>query len=269
MLWRARAEVVGCFASQVEESMEEQAALRVGELARRTGLTVRTLHHFDELGLLRPSTRTKSGHRLYGEADLRRLQQILSLRALGVPLDQIGSWLKRPDASLLGALEVHLAELDERLSAQRRLRDRLAATIGRLRANGGLSVNEILDTLEATTMFEKYYTTEQLEQLKQRRESIGEEQIRAVEKEWGEIFRTLAAAQAAGKDPGSPEMRKIGRRANELVEAFTGGDPGIRASLNEMYAEEGPAPAARHGMPADPALWKYLGEVMAAGKDGG
>jgi DNA-binding transcriptional MerR regulator len=249
--------------------MSDRETLRVGELARRTGLTVRTLHHYDDLGLLRPRARTKSGHRLYGAADLRRLQQILSLRALGLPLDEIARWLEGPNASLLGALELHLSRLDEQLSAQQALRDRLAVTVGKLRANGEVSVNEILDTLEATTMFEKYYTPEQLEQLRQRREAIGEEQIRAVEKEWGEIFQTLAAAQAAGKDPGSPELRKIGRRANELVEAFTGGDPGIRASLNKMYAEEGPAPAARHGAPADPALWKYLGEVMAAGRSGG
>jgi DNA-binding transcriptional MerR regulator len=230
---------------------------------------VRTLHHYDDLGLLSPRARTRSGHRLYGAADLRRLQQILSLRTLGLALDEIAQWLRKPDASLVEALEMHLARLDERISAQRALRDRLGVTLSQLRANGEVSVNEILDTLEATTMFEKYYTPEQLEQLKQRREMLGDEQIRAVEREWGEIFQTLGAAMAAGRDPKSAEMRKVGRRANELVEAFTGGDPGIRASLNKMYSQEGPASAAKHGAPSDPALWKYLGEVMAAGREGG
>ena len=56
-------------------------ALKVGELARRTGLTVRTLHHYDEIGLLRPSLHTDSGHRLYTGRDVARLQQVLSLRA--------------------------------------------------------------------------------------------------------------------------------------------------------------------------------------------
>ena len=68
-------------------------ALKVGELARRTGLTVRTLHHYDAIGLLRPSGRTDSahgsGHRLYTAADVARLQQILSLKHLGFGLEQI------------------------------------------------------------------------------------------------------------------------------------------------------------------------------------
>ena len=63
--------------------------LRVGELAARAGVTVRTLHHYDEIGLLRPA-RTAAGHRRYGPAEVERLQQITSLRALGVPLAEIG-----------------------------------------------------------------------------------------------------------------------------------------------------------------------------------
>ena len=58
-------------------------ALKVGDLARRTGLTVRTLHHYDEIGLLKPSLHTESGHRLYTGRDVARLQQVLSLRQLG------------------------------------------------------------------------------------------------------------------------------------------------------------------------------------------
>jgi DNA-binding transcriptional MerR regulator len=58
-------------------------ALKVGELARRTGLTVRTLHHYDEIGLLNPSLHTEAGYRLYTAGDVARLQQVLSLRQLG------------------------------------------------------------------------------------------------------------------------------------------------------------------------------------------
>ncbi len=62
---------------------------KVGELAKQTGLTVRTLHHYDEIGLLKPSRRTRSGHRLYGEADVQRLYRILALRRLGFALSEI------------------------------------------------------------------------------------------------------------------------------------------------------------------------------------
>src|SRR6478752_6178684 len=74
---------------------------KVGELAERTGLTVRTLHHYDAMGLLSPSGRTDSahgaGHRLYNAADLAKLQQITSLKLLGFSLDQIRDYLARSD----------------------------------------------------------------------------------------------------------------------------------------------------------------------------
>jgi DNA-binding transcriptional MerR regulator len=62
---------------------------KIGELARRTGLTVRTLHHYDEIGLLSPAERSDGGHRVYDEADVQRLYRIVSLRSLGFPLDAI------------------------------------------------------------------------------------------------------------------------------------------------------------------------------------
>jgi len=71
--------------------------LRVGEMARRTGLTVRTLHHWDHVGLLSPSQRTAAGHRLYGLSEIGRLQTILSLRALGLSLDERGNVITEED----------------------------------------------------------------------------------------------------------------------------------------------------------------------------
>jgi DNA-binding transcriptional MerR regulator len=70
-------------------------ALKVGELAKRTGLTVRTLHHYDEIGLLKPSLHTEAGYRLYTRGDVARLQQVLSLRQLGFALEEIRDCLDR------------------------------------------------------------------------------------------------------------------------------------------------------------------------------
>jgi DNA-binding transcriptional MerR regulator len=68
---------------------------RVGDVAAATGVTVRTLHHYDEIGLLVPSARSQAGHRLYGDADLRRLYRILALRGMGMPLSEIAATLDR------------------------------------------------------------------------------------------------------------------------------------------------------------------------------
>src|SRR4029079_12836591 len=82
-------------------------ALKVGELARRTGLTVRTLHHYDEIGLLRPSLHTGSGHRLYAAEVVARLQLIVWLRQLGFSLEQVRAALDRADFSPLEVIRLH------------------------------------------------------------------------------------------------------------------------------------------------------------------
>ena len=94
-------------------------ALKVGELARRTGLTVRTLHHYDDIGLLKPSLHTDSGHRLYTDSDIERLQQILSLRHLGFALEEVRACLDRSDFSPLEVIDLHIAALTKADRARR------------------------------------------------------------------------------------------------------------------------------------------------------
>src|SRR5438128_8260057 len=102
-------------------------ALKVGELARRTGLTIRTLHHYDEIGLLRPSLHTEAGHRLYTAGDVARLQRVLSLRQLGFALEEVRDCLDRPGFSPLEVIRLHVERLRERIELQRRLCERLEA----------------------------------------------------------------------------------------------------------------------------------------------
>jgi MerR family transcriptional regulator, thiopeptide resistance regulator len=73
--------------------MQRSAEYTVGDVARMASLTVRTLHHYDEIGLLKPSLRTTAGYRQYGESDLQRLHQILAYRELGFSLEQIAAIL--------------------------------------------------------------------------------------------------------------------------------------------------------------------------------
>src|SRR5688500_5838791 len=102
-------------------------ALKVGDLARRTGLTVRTLHHYDEIGLLRPSLHTEAGHRLYTAADVARLQQVLSLRQLGFGLEEVKACLDRPGFSPVEVIRLHVARLREQIELQKGLCARLEA----------------------------------------------------------------------------------------------------------------------------------------------
>ena len=128
--------------------MEE--TIKVGELARRTGLSVRALHHYDEIGLLSPARRTASGHRLYGREEVERLQQIASLRHIGLSLEQIGECLEGAEYTLDRVLEMQLERLDDELRAQRRLRDLIQGLRDRLCQTGGIALDELTRTIEVT-----------------------------------------------------------------------------------------------------------------------
>jgi DNA-binding transcriptional MerR regulator len=229
---------------------------KIGELARRTGLTVRTLHHYDEIGLLSPAERSDGGHRVYDEAGVQRLYRIVSLRSLGFPLDAIAQALDSERFDPAQAVDDHLRRLEAQIAQEQQLVDKLQTLRDRLGAD------DFLTTIEELTMRERYYTPEQLDQLEQRRQALGEDAIKDVEREWAEIFATLREEMDKGTDPADPRLKPIGERSRELLEMFTGGDPGIQASLKRMYETEGPEKASR-GM-ADPAVFEYLAKVRAA-----
>ena len=211
---------------------------KVGELARRTGLSVRTLHWYDEISLLTPSFHTEAGHRLYTAADVARLQQIKSLRQLGLSLEEVRACLQRADFSPLEVIERHLARLREQIELQRRLCGRLESIASHLRAAEEVSVEEFIQTIEGMNMLDKYYTPEQMEQIKERGRQVGQERIREVEAEWPKLHAEVQAELEKGSDPASEPVQALARRWMALVHEFTGGDPGIEQSLRKMYEQE-------------------------------
>src|SRR5436190_15977801 len=126
-----------------EVSVMQFQALKVGQLARRTGLTIRTLHHYDEIGLLKPSLHTAAGHRLYTAGDVARLQQIISLRQLGFSLEEVRDCLNRPGFSPLEVIGLHLRRLSEQIVLQQQLCERLEAIAVRLREAGEVTAEDI------------------------------------------------------------------------------------------------------------------------------
>jgi DNA-binding transcriptional MerR regulator len=237
---------------------------KVGELARRTGVSVRALHHYDAVGLLRPSRRAGSGHRLYAAADVARLQQICSLRQLGFSLEEIASCLGRPGLGPLEVVRLHIARLREQLDAQRRLLSRLVAVEEILGKTGAAPVEELMRVVEGMTMMEKYYTPEQLEQLRRRGEAVGQERIRQVQAEWPALIAEVRAAMERGDDPAGGHVQGLMRRWTALVEEFTGGDPGIEASVRKLWQNEGPALERQHGMGLTPEVFAYVEKARAA-----
>ena len=219
--------------------------MRVGELARAAGLTVRTLYHYDELGLVRPSGRTPAGHRRYSPEDVQRLYRVVALRALGFALRDIPTLLDSGGAELLDVVQRQLEQVERALEVQEDLRRRLVLIRDQLAGGDPASTDDLMTAMEMTIMHERYYTKEQLEQLEQRAKKWGPEAIERSQRDWAELIAEVEAERLAGTDPADPKVQDLARRWTELIEQFTGGDPAIFQSLQRMYETEGPDAASR------------------------
>ena len=142
---------------------------RIGQLARETGLTVRTLHHYDQLGLLSPLSRTPGGHRCYTSDDVRRLHHIVALRSLGISLEEIGTLLDgEPDPASL--LRRQLDVVEEHIRTATSLRARLLDVLGSLGRNAEPSAGQLLQLIEETIAMNEPMTPQQFAELKEERE---------------------------------------------------------------------------------------------------
>jgi DNA-binding transcriptional MerR regulator len=199
---------------------------RVGEVATLTRVSVRTLHHYDRIGLLRPTARSDAGYRLYAGADLLRLQQILTLRYLGFPLVRIGELLDRPDFDLVAALRIQRRILADRVGEL----GRIDAAIGDLLARRGATGDwdwtlatraseEVGRGLERRKDdMDKLYTPAQMERFAALGTEVPPEEIATIEQRWTALLAEVRAAREGGLTPASAEARTLADRWDELTE---------------------------------------------------
>jgi DNA-binding transcriptional MerR regulator len=245
--------------------------LQAGEFARRAGVTVRTLHHYDRLGLLSPEARSSAGYRLYGEDDLARLQQIAALKFLRLPLRRIKELLAQSPLDLRAALRLqrrvlidHRRQLDAALKAIERAER--AADGGQ----EGIDWRSLREIAEVLTMHEnmewvkRYYTDEQLAELAKRDDPA----VRSKgERDWAQLITDVEGALALGEDPAGERGQALAARWSELIKAFTGGDPGIRSGLQKLYADRANWPATMK-MPYSDEVGAFIANAAAARERG-
>ncbi|GGF12584.1 MerR family transcriptional regulator [Williamsia phyllosphaerae] len=219
---------------------EPEKLYRVGQLAELTGLTVRTLHHYDDIGLLSPSRRSGAGYRLYNGVDVERLYEILALRQLGLSLEQIACAITG-ETSLEAMLVAHADHVDTQLAAMQRLQTHMATVLATVRRADRPTDTDLLDLIRRVmtvdARVENYFDADQLAALAVRREELGEEQIRAVENRWPSLIAEVDAAITVGMDPTSEEAAALAAEWMGLLEQFHGGDPGLRDGMYRMQEE--------------------------------
>ena len=249
-------------------------AYRVKEFADLAGITVRALHHYDRLGLLKPQ-RTQAGYRIYGLRDLERLEQIVALRFLGIPLKQIKTLLDRsaldlPDALRLQrrVLEEKRALLDRAISA---IRDAEKAMRPGKPADSALlkKTIEVIEMQDNMNWSKQYYSEDAQAKIEERKALWSPELQERVTREWTELFRDVEAAIAQDENPTGPKAQELAVRWKKLVEGFTGGDLEIASGLNKLHAhrEEWPKQFQQQMAPfSTPNVWEYMGKAMGSCK---
>jgi DNA-binding transcriptional MerR regulator len=206
------------------------------------GVTVRTLHHYDHVGLLTPSTRTTAGYRLYGKADLLRLQQILFFRELDFPLEQIAAILDDPGFDQVRALESHRRLLQEQVARLQRLLTTVDKTIaGLTEGTMGLTDDELYEGF-SKEQAERYrreareqYGTAVVEESERRAKQMSKAEWNAVKDEGEDVTRGLAAL--ADRDPGEPEVQALIARHYAWVKTFWTPDAAAYAGLGQLYTD--------------------------------
>jgi len=231
----------------MKERATSRRRWRIGELAEATGLTVRTLHHYEHIGLLAPDSRTEGRQRLYDKDDVRSLYRIRALRDLGLALADVGRMLEDDGAALVDVLRAHLARVDaeiDRLARLRVLLDHACAHVDR-----DVEPDAMLATIEAMSRVARRGDA---------RKKQGNTSQDA-EAQWRKLGDELRACMTAGEAPSASRPRAVARRVLARLVEFAGGD---RATLEAL------AHLRRHAPPKDlagwsPAMMRYLDQALA------
>jgi DNA-binding transcriptional MerR regulator len=242
---------------------------RTREFAELAGVTVRALHHYDRLGLLTPKRRTTAGYRLYEARDLERLEQIVALRYLGIPLRKIRTLLDRESHGLADALRAQRRLLEEK----RLMLDRAIHAIGEAEAwmrSGGAARTEVLKKIieviqmeQDNDWMEKYQTEESRAKAEARKSLWSPELQDRVSRQWNELIADVEVSLSA--DPASEKAQALAARWNGLVQEFTGGDKDVGRSAGNMWADRAnwPAHMDQKAPVIKPEVWGFINRANA------
>lgn len=219
-------------------------ALRVKELAEVSGVSVRTLHYYDEIGLLRPSGRSSSDYRLYSEKEVLRLQQILIRRELGFSLAEIAKALDDLDFNQREALLAQRAELAAQGDRTGRMIDSIDAALAELvnegRQQEDVTMKEIFDGFDPAEydeeVKERWGGTDALRISADRVKNYTDEDWQAIKDQSAAIYSDLKALLAAGESAESEAVMDVAERHRLSIDRrFYPCSHGMHTGLADMY----------------------------------
>lgn len=242
-------------------------AFTVGDLARLTGVTVRALHHYDEIGLVRPSERTAAGYRLYTDADVHRLQQVLLFRELGLPLEEIASAIDE----VAGRDEL-LRQHRTALVAKRDRLDAMVAAVDAALANKGQAmqpddVKKMFDGFDHS-QYEaeaeaRWGNTDAFKESARRTKQYGPAEWQQIKDDWAKIYGDLAALMTANVAVTDTRVQALVEEHRRHIDRwFYACTKVMHKNLGAMYVAD-PRFAANLDK-TGPGFAQYLSDAIAA-----
>lgn len=227
--------------------------LTVGALARRTTLTVRTLHHYDEIGLLKPSARTDAGYRLYSDADVARLHAIQALRQLGLPLAEIGPILDDGQARPGDILARQIQALDRQIRQAGELRDRIALLRDGLIQGETPALDDWVRSLALMASYGRHFSAAEIRAILSAWKTI--------ESDWMTLLGDVDACMASGTPVASERAQALARRWMALMYQWMDGDFALMDRWGAMFRQEPGLHDARGAPPK--AMVDYMERAIA------
>lgn len=227
--------------------------LKIGQLAKRTGITVRALRHYDDIALLTPSIRLDNGYRLYDQADVARLYRIQALRRLDLSLADIQAMLQAGAASMPDVVASQIDFLGRQIDQAAAQRDRLQALQAQLHMQSEPSIDDWLGALESMAAGARYFTGDELALLRARVPEAHRQNKAALIARLKQLLAQGAAADTA-------EARALAQDWIDMLLDETGGDEGLLMKLYSMHWNE-PTLHALGGI--DREAMQFISDAMA------
>src|SRR5262245_26710606 len=244
-------------------------AFTVGELARLTGITVRALHHYDEIGLVVPSQRTPAGYRLYDDADVIRLQQVLLFRELGLPLDEIAFAIEQAGTreQLLRQHREVLVTKRARIDAMLSALDSALGTLEKGQAMQPDDVKELFGGFDPSQyeeeVKERWGDTDAYKESMRRTKRYGKAEWAQIQADWGKIYGDMAALMKAGTPVSDAAVQTLVEAHRAHIDRwFYPCSKEMHKGLGAMYVAD-----ARFAANLDkvaPGFAQYLSDAIAA-----
>ena len=242
---------------------------KVSQFAEKSGITVRALHHYDRIGILKPSGRTESGYRLYTDRDYARLQQIETLKFIGLSLRQIKDVLEGNDLDVRETLRLQHRVLGERKSQIEQALRAIEEAEGGLRLRNAPDWTALRKIIEVMKMqsnnewMKKYYSEEAQAEIAKRAQSFTPEMQAKVQQDWKDLINDVETARMRNEDPAGSHARSLAERWANLLRGFTGGNPEVQQGLNKLYADHGSWPSTFQ-RPFSDEVWAFIRKAMDA-----